>query len=338
MIYEFDILKPLIETFRRSPLQLNDFFQSDSEILKFENSKLAITTDTIIDEIDIGIYDDPYEIGFISVMSSVSDLTASGASPLGILSNVELPTNFDPKKQSARLFEGIEEACKLNDTYVLGGDTNWSDRLRVGTVGIGSFSGDNPVMRTGLSAGDILLSSGEFGGGNANAINRLMNNSKYPETLLPKKIVQLRPLISKYATSAIDTSDGLFMGISTLGQLNGVDFRFFKPFNELIQNDCLKITTDADLPPWFVLAGPVGEYELVFTVPNKHERHIIHEASENGINLIEIGLVVEKTQQDCSIHFGNKIIEITSMINDVQSSKSDLKKIIKTLYSYETLS
>ena len=60
-----------------------------------ESSILAITTDSIVEEIRLGLYDDPYLIGWMIVMVNLSDLAAVGADPLGILISEIFPNNLD---------------------------------------------------------------------------------------------------------------------------------------------------------------------------------------------------------------------------------------------------
>ena len=86
-IIENKIINDLTKSFHRSPKQLNKVHETDAEIIRLENSPndLAITIDTISEEIKTGLYSDPYQIGWMSVMVNMSDLTAVGASTIGIV-------------------------------------------------------------------------------------------------------------------------------------------------------------------------------------------------------------------------------------------------------------
>ena len=67
-ILENQTINKLIESFERSPKQLNKPHKSDAEIIRLnDNTKLAITTDSISEEISTGLYDDPYMIGWMIV-------------------------------------------------------------------------------------------------------------------------------------------------------------------------------------------------------------------------------------------------------------------------------
>ncbi|MBP1683766.1 MAG: hypothetical protein H6Q27_1333, partial [Ignavibacteriaceae bacterium] len=98
-ILENKIINSLISGFERSPHQLNYPHESDAEIIQLnDNTKLAITTDSISEEISTGLYDDPYLIGWMIVTVNMSDLAAVGASPLGILISEIIPKEFSRVK------------------------------------------------------------------------------------------------------------------------------------------------------------------------------------------------------------------------------------------------
>jgi thiamine-monophosphate kinase len=80
-ILENQKINKLLSDFRRSPHQLNKPHESDAEIIKLNDALLAITTDSISEEILTGLYDDPYIIGWMIVTVNMSDLAAVGSSP-----------------------------------------------------------------------------------------------------------------------------------------------------------------------------------------------------------------------------------------------------------------
>ena len=88
-ILENSSIKNLVKIFSRSPLQQNRLHESDAELINLPgtNITLAITMDSIVEEIEAGLYTDPYLIGWMTVMVNASDLAAVGAKPLGILIN-----------------------------------------------------------------------------------------------------------------------------------------------------------------------------------------------------------------------------------------------------------
>ena len=156
-ILENKVINNLISAFERSPMQLNKPHESDAEIIQLnDNTKLAITTDSISEEISTGLYDDPYLIGWMIVTVNMSDLAAVGAAPIGILISEIIPKEFEPEKIK-ELQKGISDACKEYNTFVLGGDTNEGEKLVLTGIAVGIIKQEKPISRMGCKPGDILV-------------------------------------------------------------------------------------------------------------------------------------------------------------------------------------
>jgi len=87
IVRENALVESLVRALPRSSLQRNGVGESDAELVRLPGSDLllAITNDAIVEEIEIGLYRDPYLIGWVTVVASASDLAAVGADPVGIL-------------------------------------------------------------------------------------------------------------------------------------------------------------------------------------------------------------------------------------------------------------
>lgn len=177
-IIENAFIENLVKTFRRSPVQLNDLQGSDAELIQMpgSNTILAITTDALLEEIETGMYNDPYLIGWMAIMINLSDLAAVGAEPLGLVINETLKPDLN-QTYIQRLQLGISDACSACNTYVLGGDTNFSNKIMIGGTAIGISSKKNLLTRIGCKPNDILYSTGKLGLGNAYAFQQLLQNS-----------------------------------------------------------------------------------------------------------------------------------------------------------------
>ena len=71
----------------RNPRQLNGLQESDAELITLSTGKspiLAVTTDSIVEEIEANLYTDPFLIGWMTVMVNLSDLAAVGAESIGV--------------------------------------------------------------------------------------------------------------------------------------------------------------------------------------------------------------------------------------------------------------
>jgi thiamine-monophosphate kinase len=174
-IVENKIISDLTKSFKRSPAQLNKVHETDAEIIRLENSfyDLAVTIDTISEEIKTGLYTDPYQIGWMSVMVNLSDLAAVGATPLGIVISQILPEDVS-NEFLEKLQNGINDACKKCGTFVLGGDTNLGEQLIISGCAIGTLDKEKYLSRVGCKTGDKIYITGKAGKGNAYAAQKLL--------------------------------------------------------------------------------------------------------------------------------------------------------------------
>lgn len=278
------------------PSQLNGVQESDAELvlLPGTNQILAVSTDAIVEEIETGLYADPYLIGWMTVMANLSDLAAVGADPIGILIAETLPRDAAESDVIA-LQAGIRDACLRTGAPVLGGDTNFSDRLHTTGTALGLITDGPPLMRVRCTPGEVLFCTGPLGTGNASAAVQFMGN--FPSNLPPfRPVARLQEGLSLRSSASVcmDTSDGLFASLDQLGRLNNCGFHLEKGWNKHIAPGALHIAGIAGVSPWMLLAGPHGEFELVFTVP-QHKIPALHIAAKQAHWIpVRLGVVTEE--------------------------------------------
>jgi thiamine-monophosphate kinase len=335
-ILENKIINKLISSFVRSPNQLNNPHESDAEIIQLnDNTKLAITTDSISEEISTGLYDDPYLIGWMIVTVNVSDLAAVGATPIGILISEIIPKNFSDE-QIKKIQKGISDACKVYNTFILGGDTNEGEKLILTGTAIGIIKNEKPLTRVGCKPGDILYSSGKLGSGNAYAISKLISKANSFTNYKPVAQIINGSLISKYASCCMDTSDGLISTLDQLMRLNDVGFELTEDLEKVIDDSALTLAKNLNIPAWLLFAGQHGEFELIFTIPQKLKRAFLEEALLIGFELIELGNVI--LEKEVKIPLYGKMIPIdTAFIRNLPIEvNGDVKHYLKILLEYDS--
>jgi thiamine-monophosphate kinase len=334
-ILENKIINNLIAGFERSPDQLNKPHESDAEIIQVGDLKLAITTDSISEEISTGLYDDPYLIGWMIVTVNISDLAAVGAKPIGVLISEIIPEDFSDKKLK-QLQKGISDACKNYGTFVLGGDTNEGEKLLLTGTAIGIINNEKILSRVGCNVGDTLFSSGKLGIGNAYAISKLISDTDLLIKYKPAARIKECGLISKYASSCMDTSDGLISTLDQLMRLNNVGFEITEKFEKLVDDEALICSKKLNIPSWLLLAGQHGEFELVFTIPQNLKRKFLKEAEKNGFEPIELGEVIP--EKEIRFNLYDKSIPINSgfIRNLPFETKGDVNHYLKLLLEYDS--
>src|SRR6478735_9629753 len=125
------LVKRIAGNFPRHPGQLNKIFEADSEIISMDRlnaSFLVVKTDGIHEEIREGLYKDPFLVGWMALTVTISDIAATGAEPTGLLLSLHIPKEYD-ECWMQEFQRGIHEACISYGTYILGGDTNFSEEV-----------------------------------------------------------------------------------------------------------------------------------------------------------------------------------------------------------------
>jgi thiamine-monophosphate kinase len=334
-ILENKVINNLIAGFERSPNQLNKPHESDAEIIQLGSIKLAVTTDSISEEISTGLYDDPYLIGWMIVTVNISDLAAVGATPIGILISEIIPKDFSDEKIK-ELQVGISDGCKAYDTFVLGGDTNEGENLILTGTAIGIIKNENTLSRVGCKPGDILYSSGRLGIGNAYAISKLISKTNSLTEYKPNARIKECSLISKYASSCMDTSDGLISTLDQLLRLNDVGFEISTDLEKIIDDDALNYSQKLNIPPWLLLAGQHGEFELIFTIPQNLKLAFLEEGLLIGFEPIELGKVI--ASKGIKMNLYDQLISINSAFirNLPMETNGDINHYLKMLLEYDS--
>lgn len=299
---ETAFIDSLISRFAPSPLRRNVPHEADSELVALPGGNLpgdapllAVTTDTIAEEIETGLYRDPYQIGWMAAMANLSDLAAVGAEPLGLLVSETLPDGFDGDSID-RLQSGIADACASLGTHVLGGDTNAGHAMSITGTAIGLSRGGRQLTRRGCAPGDLLYTSGRLGRGNGFALSVFGSGRRdpFPGGYFPRARIREGMMLRGIATACMDSSDGFFATLDQLGALNGVGFGIRTGWEALLDPASLDVVRSEGLPPWLLLAGCHGEFELVFTVSPSRWRMFREKAASMGWNPVEIGTVTER--------------------------------------------
>jgi thiamine-monophosphate kinase len=305
LAHEDRMIATLVSTLARSPRQLHTTGESDAELVRLPGRELvlAVTTDAIVEEVETGLYADPELLGWMTVTVNLSDLAAVGATPVGVLLNLTLPPDC-PDAHLAAVRAGVDAACRAAGTTVLGGDTNVSPHPQYGGTALGVIDGGRPITRCGARPGDLLMASGPLGAGSAFALRRL----KLGEAGCFRPAARLVEgrLVRRFGSCAMDTSDGLLAALDQLGRLNDVGFALDLDTGRVLDTDARALAASHGIPPWMMLAGPHGEFELVFTVPARGAAFFRDEAARLGWDPVPLGRVTT-TRGVAVTHAGRRL-------------------------------
>ena len=173
------------------------------------------------------------EIAIKSFLVNISDVIVMNALPKYALLGVKIPKNFT-KTELKRLNCAFLKIAKEYNIKIIGGDTIAGDKLDISITIISSVK--NPIYRKGLKIKEYLAFTGHLGESLKDLKKSLRGcniskNSKFIKPILRDKFFYQA---SKYITSAIDISDGLYKDLSRLGEINQVGFEFLKNFDKKI--------------------------------------------------------------------------------------------------------
>jgi thiamine-monophosphate kinase len=326
----------LTKCFEHPDYQVNKLHESDAEILALPQTDsdtcLAVTTDSIVEEIETGLYDSPYLCGWMAVMANLSDLAAVGAEPLGLLLSQTFPKD-EEQSRIMLLQKGINDACKKAGTYILGGDISSSDKMFITGTALGIIDRQKLMTRRGSNAGDIVFSSSLLGAGNGFALSKFSGLDNLRLNYLPVARLTESKLIRNYSSSCMDTSDGLIASLDQLMRINNIGFSINSSLDSIICPESLSIANKAGIPEWLLLAGQHGEFELLFTIPVENLEKFLDDSSKIQFNPIRLGIVTET--QEINLNIDGRQVRIDSeWIRNLTQSTKSVQEYISALMSY----
>lgn len=197
---------------------LND----DAALITFDpEHDLVVSTDLIRAGVHFFVDDNPRDIAWKALAVNVSDLIAKGATPTGYTMALALPEA--PLKSWMEDFsDGLQEAQTAFGCQLLGGDCDRAaGPLSIAVTAFGKVPRGKFVQRTTARVGDYVFVTGSIG--DAALGLKLRQNPDVYGTALPRDqreaLLQryLRPspnlkaieIVRRFATAALDVSDGL---------------------------------------------------------------------------------------------------------------------------------
>jgi thiamine-monophosphate kinase len=327
-IRENVIIDAWANRFRRSPDQHNKPHEADAELVEMPGEPerlLAITIDTVCEEITHGIYREPHTMGWVTAVASLSDLAAVGADPIGVVVSVSTPSDVGQAfvRDAA---EGLEYACRAHGVFILGGDTNTATTTSLTACAVGLVPRERVLTRRGASVGDGVFLSGYAGAGNALGLARLtcMPDEAFPESKYrPTAELAMGRLLRGFATSCMDTSDGVLATLDQMMRLNDVGFVVDCDCSRLLDPDVLELCKRTKTPHWLMAAGPHGEFRLIFTVPPEKVAGFVAATHREGLGPLSLGTVQPKRAVTMATTSGEMVDVDVARLRNLQYEAGD---------------
>jgi thiamine-monophosphate kinase len=263
-------------------------------------SDVVLTTDGVIAGVHFFADDAPENIGRKALRINLSDLAAKGASPLGFLMAVALPSGFE-ETWLAAFAAGIGADAERYACPLLGGDTDRTPGpASVSITAFGAVPHGKMVLRSTAKAGDRVVVTGKIGDAAlgfklrrdrsvAEAWRLSAPQSEYlvGRYLLPEPRNALAAAVLAHASAAMDVSDGLAGDLSKLCRASGVAADIDVSRVPLSEAARAAITADPNLLETVLTGG--DDYEIVLAVAPQKADAFLAAAHAAGVTAVDIG-------------------------------------------------
>jgi thiamine-monophosphate kinase len=267
--------------------------------------ELVLKTDPIIAGVHFFASDDPALVAWKALAVNCSDLAAKGARPVAYLMALTLP---EPPHRDwmAAFAKGLAEAQAAFGCHLIGGDTDRSERspLSIAITAIGTVPKGQMVRRSGARPGDRLLVTGTIGDAvlglqvrqDFKMARAIWPSTKADHAYLLRRLQHPEPRLAlaeplrRYATAAMDISDGLVQDAGKLCRASGV--AGVVRAADVPVSPAARLIMEG-LESWRegILSG--GEdYEILAAAPPAKVAALVAEAKAAGIPMTEVGEVV----------------------------------------------
>ena len=259
----------------------------DAAILKYGETAIAITTDTLIEGINFDLTYAPLQhLGYKVATIGFSDIYAMNAKPRQLLVSIAVSAKFSVEALE-RLYQGIKLACERHGADLVGGDTVPSvTGLAITVTAIGEIETDKITYRNTAQCGDLICVSGSLGAAYIGlqilererklfdqdpTIQPQLDNYGYvvgrqlkPEAR--KDIVDFLASVGLKPTAMIDISAGLSPDLLNICNSSGVGCEIHH-HKIPIADETVAAAAELHLEPIVIALNGGADYELLFTVP-----------------------------------------------------------------------
>ncbi|MDO5845516.1 MAG: thiamine-phosphate kinase [Methanocorpusculum sp.] len=179
---------------------------------------LVSSTDMLHETTDFPQGMTEFEMGWMSVAVTLSDIASTGAQPVQVLAAV----GVDRPERLYPFMEGASACAKTFGAIIAGGDIDSHCELTAVTTAFGIVRPENYCRRSGARAGDAVCITGVPGRAQA-ALDGDERFRKYLLTPVPQ-VREGKRIARSGATAMMDVSDGLALSLYDMAAASGVGF------------------------------------------------------------------------------------------------------------------
>jgi thiamine-monophosphate kinase len=261
---------------------------------------IVLTTDGVIVGVHVFPDDPPENIGRKALRMNLSDLAAKGATPIGFLLSLALPSAID-EAWLAAFVAGLGADADRYGCPLLGGDTDRTPGpTSVSVAAFGAVPHGKMVQRSTAKPGDHIIVTGTIGDAALGVLLRrdqnlakrwrlsdAMSSHLKQRYLLPEPRNALAHAVLQHASAAIDVSDGLAGDLAKLCRASGVATEI--DVARLPLSDAVRATVAADPATMETALSGGDDYEIVLTLAPDKLVTFRAAAHAGGVAVTEIG-------------------------------------------------
>ena len=259
----------------------------------------VITTDAFLENVHFLRKTHPAKVvGYKALARATSDIAAMGARARYFFLTLGLPDSCTGTWLGDFL-GGMSHAASRLGMTLAGGDTTRVPKILISLTVVGEIDHGKAILRSGARPGDLLYVSGRLGEAELGwrIIQRKLHRQKRWAKLLkkhfyPQPRLELGEWLAdhRYATSMIDTSDGLSTDLSHICKASGVGARVWS--QKIPSVRVPPRLRRLGLDPLNLALNGGEDYELLFTVPKKFSNRLTRKFA--GVPLTVIGEITRE--------------------------------------------
>lgn len=257
---------------------------------------LCVSTDSSVEGVHFLPNWDPYLVAEKAMTVNISDIAAMAAVPKWVTVALTLPVVNQVWLKS--FSQGMFDILDANNIALVGGDITRGSLSIMVTI-FGECLTEEVTYRHGAKIGDLIYVTAPLGAPALavewlDATNVDQVAKKYLMTKLQKPIARTdcRQLISQFANSCIDISDGLVGDLGHICKRSQVGAKLDAeqiPIDEVVKEQAPENALS------YALHGG-DEYQLCFTVSPDNKTKLEALAKKTGLSIYAIGHIIQEQQ------------------------------------------
>jgi thiamine-monophosphate kinase len=223
---EFALIDAIAERLQNEPHEgVTVGIGDDSAVVSAQGSKVVACLDVLTQGVHFRLdWSSANDIGHKAAAANLADIFAMGATPTALLVGLALPADMKVA-WVLDLAEGLRDEAAKVGVQVVGGDVVRGDSITISVTALGELGTQQPILRSGAQAGDVVALAGELGFSAAGLL-MLSRGFRSPRALVGAHRVPTPPYelarAGHKATSMIDVSDGLVADLGHVAKASGV--------------------------------------------------------------------------------------------------------------------